>query len=96
MLKSLMKLIFKKKLSLIFCGEKKEDGEHIDIIKFGKVLDWFGAIKDENGDVISRILDCIKHDYFQGDLHRNKAHNILTERYKIKKKKLFSCKVNNS
>jgi len=50
---------------------------HVD--RYGLVFDWFGSLIDEESNILSRILNICKSEWFFGDIDREIAEKMLTK-----------------
>eukprot|EP00012_Vannella_robusta_P009932 CAMPEP_0206194832 /NCGR_PEP_ID=MMETSP0166-20121206/7454_1 /ASSEMBLY_ACC=CAM_ASM_000260 /TAXON_ID=95228 /ORGANISM="Vannella robusta, Strain DIVA3 518/3/11/1/6" /LENGTH=486 /DNA_ID=CAMNT_0053611925 /DNA_START=226 /DNA_END=1686 /DNA_ORIENTATION=- len=55
------------------------DAEMVDLEKFGDVLQWFGPIRDEDGEVriLDRVAEVLGNEGFHGDITAPKAQELL-------------------
>jgi len=59
------------------------DAEKVTIESFNNVFNWFGPMRIDGIDIIQRILDLCRHEWFQGDITRLEADSILNQKYNL-------------
>jgi len=71
-------------------------GDDADIEKFGKVLEWFGPLQEnESVNIFNNIEELLKCDWFFGILSGKEAKAIMKKEIQKKKKGTFLVRCND-
>jgi len=67
-------------LRLVFCTEGEQ---YVTIDSFNNVFNWFGPMRVNDIDIISRILELTQNEWFQGDITRIEAEGTLNQKFEL-------------